>query len=191
MLSRRRAGHYTRHAMPNNCRPRLAFPFAVSSALLLAACSQPGQYAPPCPVLRLLGDAADISSFDARGQDLTDLVVSGRITGVPASCQSGGRGKTAATMHVQMQVTRGPALRTGTAQLPYFVTIMDGNQVLEQRDYILGVEFPPNVDTVTVDGPDINMLFPVTQQKSAAAYTIYVGFRLTPQQLQYNRRGRG
>lgn len=189
MLSRRRAGHYTRRAMPNNRRPFRKSLFAVPIALLLSACSQPGQFAPPCPVLRLLGDAADLSSFDARGQDLTDLLVSGRITGVPASCQSGGRGKTAATMHVQMQVTRGPALRSSTAQLPYFVTIMDGNQVLEQRDYVLGVEFPANVDTVTVDGPDIDMVFPVTQQKSAAAYTIYVGFRLTPQQLQYNRRG--
>jgi hypothetical protein len=191
MLSRRRARHYTRRAMPNNRRPRLESLFTASTALLLSACSQPGQYAPPCPVLRLLGDAADISSFDARGQDLTDLVVAGRITGVPASCQSGGRGKTAATMHVQMQVTRGPALRTGTAQLPYFVTIVDGGAVLEQRDYVLGVEFPANVDTFTVDGPEINMVFPVTPEKSAAAYTIYVGFRLTPQQLQYNRRGGG
>ena len=187
MLSRRRARHYTRPAMPNNRRPRLAPPFAVFIALLLPACAPAGQYAPPCPVLRLLGDAADISSFDARGQDLTDLQVSGRITGVPASCQSGGRGRTAATMHVQMQVTRGPALRAGTAQLPYFVTIMDGDQVLEQRDYRLGVEFPANVDTVTVNGPDIDMEIPDTQQKSGAAYTIYEGFRLTPQQLQYNR----
>jgi hypothetical protein len=32
------------------------------------------------------------------------------------------------------------------------------------------------------------MEFPVTPEKSAAAYTIYVGIRLTPEQLQYNRR---
>jgi len=92
-------------------------------------------------------------------------------------------------MHVQMQVTRGPALPSRTARLPYFVTIMDGDSVLEQRDYVLGIEFPANVDTVTVDGNDIYMVFPITPQKSAATYTIYVAYRLTPQQLQYNRRG--
>ena len=35
---------------------------------------------------------------------------------------------------------------------------------------------------------DISMVFPVSAAESAAAYTIYVGFRLTPEQLQYNRR---
>jgi hypothetical protein len=29
--------------------------------------------------------------------------------------------------------------------------------------------------------------FPITRQKSAATYTIYVSFRLTPEQLAYNR----
>ena len=31
------------------------------------------------------------------------------------------------------------------------------------------------------------MSFPITAQKSAAAYTVWVSFSLTPEQLAYNR----
>ena len=44
------------------------------------------------------------------------------------------------------------------------------------------------MDRVTVSGQDVTMNFPVTPQKSAAAYKIYVGFRLTPEELAFNRR---
>jgi hypothetical protein len=157
--------------------------------VLLAGCSQPDQFAPACPSLRLLSGAGDLSSFNAHGQDVTDLLVSAHITAIPASCQPGGHGKTAATMHVQMQVQRGPALPERLARVPYFITIMDGDNVLQQQDYMANVQFPANVDTVNINMPDVDMDFPISAQKSAAAYTIYVGFRLTPQQLQYNRGG--
>ncbi len=158
--------------------------------LTLSGCSEPPKFAPACPSLQLLGDAGDLANFNARGQDVTDLLVSARITAIPAECGPGGRGKTAATLHVQMRVQRGPALPGRVARIPFFITIMDGDTVLQQQDYVANVEFPANVDTVTVDSNEINMNFPVTPEKSAAAYTIYVGFRLTPQQLEYNRRHR-
>jgi len=160
--------------------------------ILLAAlvgCSEPPKFAPACPNLRLLGDAGDLASFNERGQDVTDLLVSARIIAIPADCSPGGRGQTAAIMHVQMRVERGPALPGRVAPVPFFITILDGDTVLQQQDYVANIEFPANVDTVTINSNDINMSFPVTAQKSAAAYTVYVGFRLTPQQLQYNRRG--
>jgi hypothetical protein len=160
------------------------------AAVLPAACSQPDQFAPACPALKLLRDGADLSSFNGHGQDVTDLLLAARITAVPASCKAGGRGKVDATMNVVMVVNRGPALPGRTAQVPYFVTVMDGNSVLQQKDYLMPVEFPPNVDVGQATSDDIQMEFPVSATKSAAAYQIYVSFRLTPEQLQYNRRNR-
>ena len=182
--------------MPNNHRPLAESlrPWWTPTALLftlLAGCSTPAQFAPACPNLRLLSDAGDISSFNGQGQDVTNLLFSARILAIPAECNPGKPGKTAATMHVRVQVQRGLALPARVARVPLFVTIMDGDKVLQQQDYAANIAFPDNVDSVTVDLPDIDMDFPVTTQKSAAAYTIYVGFRLTEQQLQYNRRGRG
>ena len=194
MLSRCGARHYTRPAMPNNRvppKPVLNRLFAAAGvALGLSACSSGPQFAPPCPELKLLTDGADLSAFDANGQDITNLILAARITAVPASCSSGGSRSVDATMHVVMRVNRGPALSGSSASVPYFVTIMDGDHVLEQKDYTQPVKFPSNVDSVDVNGDDIAMSFPVTAQKSAAAYTIYLGFRLTPQQLQYNRQHR-
>jgi hypothetical protein len=155
---------------------------------LLSACKPPDQFPPACPQLRLLADAADLTSFNGRGQDVTDQLLTARIASVPASCESGGRGKVDATIKVVMVVDRGPALPGRTAAVPYFLTVMDGERVMQQKDYAMPVEFPPNVDEGKATSDDIAMEFPVTPQKSAAAYTIYVGFRLTPEQLQYNRR---
>jgi len=166
----------------------LWLPAALLAAMLPAACSQPDQFAPACPALKLLPDAADLSSFNGRGQDVTDLVLSARITSVPATCKAGSRGKVAATVDVVMVVNRGPALEGRSAQVPYFLTVMDGDKMLQQKDYLMPVVFPPNVDQGKATSEDIFMEFPVTPQKSAAAYTIYVGIRLTQEQLQYNRR---
>jgi len=161
---------------------------ALSAAVLPAACSPPDQFAPACPVLKLLPDAADLSSFSAQGGDVTDLLLSARIMAVPATCKAGSRGKVDATLNVVMAVNRGPALPGRSTQVPYFITVMDGNTMLQQKDYLMPVVFPPNVDQGKATSVDIFMEFPVTPQKSAVAYTIYVGIRLTAEQLQYNRR---
>ena len=160
----------------------------LSVAALLAGCAQGDQFPPPCPSLRLLPGADEVSSFNGRGQDVTDLLLSARISAVPASCKAGSRGKVDATMHVVMVVNRGPALPGRSAQVPYFITVMDGDRLLQQKDYLMPVAFPPNVDQGQATSDDINLEFPVTPEKSAAAYTIYVSFRLTEEQLQYNRR---
>jgi hypothetical protein len=155
---------------------------------LLSACTPPDTFAPACPQLKLLADAADLTSFNGRGQDVTDQLLTAHINSVPASCKAGDRGKVDATINVVMVVDRGPSLPGRTAQVPYFITVMDGDRLLQQKDYVMPVEFPPNVDEGRATSEDIAMEFPVTTQKSAAAYMIYVGFRLTPEQLQYNRR---
>jgi hypothetical protein len=49
------------------------------------------------------------------------------------------------------------------------------------------VSFPSNIDTVTVVSEPVHMVFPVTKTTNAASYTIWAFFRLTPEQLEYNR----
>ncbi len=162
---------------------------AACSALLLAGCGgSADKFPPPCPSLALLPDAADLSRFTARGQDVTDMVVNARMIAVPASCSTGETSRQVnAKIQVSMTLTRGPALAGRTVTVPYLVTVTDGNAVIDQKDYSVTTTFPPNVDSTTVADAEIPMIFPVTPQKSAAAYAIYVSFRLTPQELAYNR----
>ena len=161
---------------------------ALALAALLAASSSPDQYAPACPGLRLLPDAADLTRFNGHGQDVTDMMLSAHIAAVPATCKPGSKGVVDATMNVIMTVNRGPALPGRASQVPFFVTVMDGDRVLQQKDYVTPAVFPPNVDQGKATSEEIFMEFPVTPTKSAAAYTIVVGLRLTPDELQYNRR---
>ena len=160
---------------------------ALAMLTVLAGCVADEKFAPDCPGLTLLPDAADLSRYRPGGRDLTDMALDAKINGVPAQCSRAGAGTIAARMNVTFAVSRGPAATGRNAVLAYFVGVTDGGQVLDEQDYQLPVAFPGNTDTVALNGQEITLNFPVSAEKSAAAYRIFVGFRLTPEQLAANR----
>jgi hypothetical protein len=177
---------------PAPCCLRRAWRTALPAAVLLAiaGCDNPEKFAPPCPSLALLRDAADLTRFAPSGQDVTDMELQARLTGVPASCQrdADDPDKVVATLHVSVEVTRGPAARTREADLTYFVAVTEQGKVLNEQNFPLHVSFPPNTDRARVTDDDVDLRLPVSKTKTAASYKIYVAFRLTPQELAYNRR---
>ncbi len=174
--------------MPVALLRSLAAAAAVTMPLVLVACGDPGpQYPPACPGLKILSDAADITTYSGAGHDLTDLLLQARITGVPARCAPGDPGVVQAAVRVGFNLTRGPANPAREVDLPYFLAISDGDKIVEEKDFRLHAIFPSNIDEVRADGSEVALAVPITKEHSAAAYTIYVGFRLTPEQLQRNR----
>jgi len=161
---------------------------ALLLASLVGACG-PGdnQFPPVCPTLGLLPDAADVTRFNGGGQDVTDMLVRARITGVPAKCDMAEPGSLRATLHVDADLFRGPVAAAASPPIGYFVAVMKAGTVLQEQDFAFTPTFAPNVDRSSVHGEDIELLLPVGKSKSAAAYRIYVGFRLTPTELAYNR----
>lgn len=113
-----------------------------------------------------------------------------RLTGVPASCQrdADDPSKVVASLNVSAEVTRGPAAKSREAELTYFVAVTEQGKVLNEQNFPLHVSFPPNADQVRVTDDEVDLLLPVNKNKTAAAYKIYVAFRLTPEELAYNRR---
>jgi len=179
--------------MPAMLSPSLSSPARTLAALALAglACASCGpkdtEFPPVCPSLALLGDAADLARFDGRGLDVTNLVTRARITAVPAQCETAKPGVVRATLHVDAEVSRGPASPATLPPIDYFIALMEGDKVLREQDFALAPTFAPNVDRTSVRGEDIELLLPVSQTKSAAAYRIFVGFRLSPDELAFNR----
>ncbi len=154
----------------------------------LAGCEDDTPKFPPaCPSLGLLRDAADLTRYAGSGRDLSDLLVDARITAVPARCERGPRGIVKATLQVTLDVTRGPAAHGQPLVIPYFVAVTEGDRVLDEQDYASPAALPPNVDRTQFTSDDIVLNLPVTPSKSAAAYQIYVGFRLSPDELAINR----
>jgi len=162
---------------------------ALALAALLGACSShEDEFAPACPGLGLLPDAADVTRFDGRGMDVTNLVVRGSMTAVPAVCEKGDKdGTVKATLHVDADFTRGPAAAGGLPPVPYFVALVRGGAILREQDFAFSPTFGPNVDFASVHGEDIELDLPVGKARSAASYRIFVGFRLSAAELAYNR----
>ncbi len=158
------------------------------STLLLASCGPTEQFPPICPSVALLADAADLTQYTSRGQDLTDLVIDGRISAVPASCQRGKPGIVNVKLKVNAAIARGPALVGRDVTVPIIVGVAEGETVLDRKAFTLAGQFKSNIDTIQISSDEISLDFPVTEKKLASAYRIYVGFDLTPEQLALNRR---
>ena len=137
----------------------------------------------------MLKDGADLIRFTGAGRDITDLVLDAHLTAVPASCRWADKSHTQveAILKVAMSVGRGPGMGGRAAEVPYFVAATDGDTILGKQIFTAQAVFPSNTDRVALTSPEVNMLFPVTPEKSAAAYSIMVSFQLTPEELAYNR----
>jgi hypothetical protein len=165
---------------------------ALAALLLtsLAACGpSKNVFAPACPQPRFVQSLSDLVRFrPGGGQDITDLVLQGRLLRVDGTCAYGDSQtelQTTATVVVDLQ--RGIAMQGRQADVPIFVAVADGDVVRDKRIYTLHVEFPSNVDRATATSPEIDMTLPISATKSGAAYGIIAGFQLTPDELAVNR----
>jgi hypothetical protein len=177
-------------------RLRLMTNVLIPAALLpLAACG-PGrnQFAPVCPTAQLVPTLADITRYDKPGtaHDLTDLVVQARVVAIDGKCSAGDEpNDLPATVKVGIVVQRGPAMKGRDADIPVFLAVTEGADVIAKQIMPVHVTFPPNVDRLSMTSPDISINLPVTPQKSGAAFGIIAGFQLTPDELAANRQDHG
>ena len=156
---------------------------------LLAGCgANVGAFPPPCPKVGILGDAADLTRFRGNGTDITDTVVDGRITGLGGKCSLDDLKHLRTVVSVNMDITRGPAAQGRVEDVTYFVSVARGTTILDKRTFTLPVSFPANTDRLRLTGDQIDLVLPVSDTVSGAAYSVLVGFQLTPAQLAFNRR---
>jgi hypothetical protein len=160
-------------------------------ALTLAACGRgrTDAGAPPCPKVAVLADAAHMTVYrDGPGRDLTDVQFEadlGRITG---ECVYDRR-ITNVKVDMKLVVTaqRGPADRNRVANYAYFVAIVDNKAtVLARQEFTSQVEFPADQSRVaTLE--ELEQTIPLEKGQPGSDFDVYVGFKLTPEQVQRNR----
>jgi len=152
---------------------------------------------PTCPDLRIDRDTARMTVFDGSGQDLTDILFEAQIADVVGDCafeeaDEGPGGTVTAEFNVLFAITRGPAFSGRDGHFTYFVAL-PGYYPRPEAKQTLPVDFrfpENNTPTIQVRDELIQLAIPVDSPKAAAGVPVYIGFQLTPEQLEYNRAGR-
>lgn len=146
---------------------------------------------PDCPTTAVLADAADLRRYRTPdSQDLSDLVLDARITGLAGACAFADRRRSVqVTLSLSMNATRGPAAGDRSITIPYFVAVTDAeNRILDKAVYTVAASFPANRSRVRMTGEEVTLTLPITAERPPASYTVVVGFQLTETELALNRR---
>jgi len=125
--------------------------------------------------------APEIGSITLLAPGGDNAAASGQITGVAATCRKTDKG---IVSDLQVDVTTARVL-PGTTSLPYLVAVIDANEtVLNEHVF--------NVTADAANSPHtfqdkVTVLIPTYDPKSGGNFGILVGFKLTKDQLDYNR----
>ncbi len=183
---------------------RLAHILVLISALALSACgagravsnaggnlfeSRQGA----CPLIGILADAHRMTSFYSQGRDLPDIRYSAEINDARADCdygRAGGQRYVYSRVRLDVTARLGSAARPDPVEIPYFVAVVERmtQTILVKEVYTLRAPFDPSRRSVSLEDSIDRIAIPVETVADGGFYEIIVGFELTPDQLDYNRR---
>jgi len=172
---------------------------AVLAALALGGCSwfgggggtkTGGTTLYPCPAVGVLNETDHVTLLSGAGTDLTDVVARAEIGKVVSKCEYDVDDSTITVDLAFDGIAEiGPAAQSRALTLNTFVAVTRRYSAFDKKQvYEVPVVFEPGQRQVrfvkTVDGT----VLPYGGQADGSIYQILVGFQLTPEQLEYNRR---
>ena len=148
----------------------------------------------PCPVIKILKDAKKITSFkNDKAKDISDIMFEAEIIGYSGKCEYKKRDKLETEIVIELEVLvdlfRGPANNTNSAKFGFFIAIPaffpnpEGKKIFYQS-----ITFPKNSDKIRMMDSEIIIRIPITDRNVNAKTIIFMGFNLTKNQLNYNRK---
>ena len=167
---------------------------ATGLALVLAGCgwwsgeSREQVVKRGCPGAGILADARmKVDYRGSGGRDITDVAYRWELLDVATICDYD---ETVVSVDyaLSMSVNLGPAARESAVSTPVFVALTkDGESVMDKTYFDAEVEFAPGQRSVVYTRTFENMEIEVGEE-NGAAYEIIIGFQLTPQEVEENRR---
>lgn len=160
---------------------------AAALALALGACSSSsGKLA--CPHVAIMPELQAVAKFGpGPGRQDSDALYGARMLAANASCSAETKrdGVTVATklgvtaIRIKQDVSKG--------QVTYFEAVINRNQqILTERDFVIDLEWPRSQRELTITD-ELETFVPFAKGATGDDYAILFGFRLTPDELQYNR----
>ena len=162
---------------------------ALASAFLMAACSSLGSGDPVrCPQATIMPDLQAVAKFGpGPSRQDSNLAYGARMLASSVSCELDKK-RNGITVTTKLGIV---ALRTSTevkkGQVTYLVAVVDRNaQILTERDFVVDLDFPSTQRRLEV-GEEHTTFIPLAKGRGGDDYGIVFGFRLTPEELDYNR----
>ncbi|MEQ8267221.1 MAG: hypothetical protein RH982_08490 [Parvibaculum sp.] len=144
----------------------------------------------PCPAVGVLNETDHVTLLSGKGTDLTDVVAKAEIGKVVSKC-SYNIDESTIVVDIAFDgiAELGPAATSRDLKLNTFVAVTRRFNTFDKKQvYDVPVTFEPGQRQIrfvkTVDGT----ILPYGDDADGRIYQILVGFQLTPEQLEYNRR---
>ncbi|WP_169567807.1 hypothetical protein [Sneathiella limimaris] len=144
----------------------------------------------PCPNVTVLPGAENITIFrEGPGRDLVDVTFEGVIEPIGGECvYEDDDALVVAELLLQVSVVKGPAANTETPTVPFFVAIADRDKkVLSKKVFDTTIQIPAGQKRGAVQEEMIQRI-PILSGRTGADYAIVIGFQLSGEQLEYNRK---
>jgi hypothetical protein len=173
----------------------LRLPLLVVTASILASCSWLGMddekdeiSTQLCPAASILGNAERVAQFkQGSGRDLIDVMFQAEIGKLNMTCRYL-KGRVVSDISFELIAERGPAARTRHGDFDYFVAISDARgRVLAKETFRSRIAFAENRRRAGIL-EEIEQSIPLRKDEDGGGYEILVGFQLSEEQLQFNRR---
>ena len=149
---------------------------------------------PACPTVKLLQDADKITVYSpGPGRDITDILYEAKLTGFSGECEyvgeNGAFQEVVVSVRAKFDLARGPADTRRIADLKYFVAVPEFFPAPEgKRQFVQRVRFPIGRNNITFNDDFVEIRIPLTKGRKGPGSRVYIGFHLTRDQLDLNRR---
>lgn len=144
----------------------------------------------PCPTIGVLDGADRVTVFNGRGRDLTDVVLRGEIRKAVIKCKYDTDEHTISVdLAFDGQAEMGPAANSRDQVLKGFaaITRTDG-KIVNKQEFDMPVSFAGTSRQVRFEKVIEDTVLPYGGEINGSIYEILVGFQLTREQLDYNRK---
>jgi hypothetical protein len=144
---------------------------------------------PPCPRVSVLEDGSKLVRFTGPNHDAQSIEMSAEITKYRGSCfYDKDEKKMDVKVSVSIDAFAGPAFNPGPHRVDYFVAIPAFSGADGKKVFPLKLDIPQDPKGLHITDNDVTLSFPIKDIKKLEAYEIFVGFQLTPEELDYNRK---
>lgn len=176
----------------NAIRPLLLRALAWALALaLLAGCAGPEKRGPRkvCPRVDILEYADTLVRFlPGPGRDVTDILFRTRLVNFQGECEVD-EAAIDVELVLEFASERGPANRDRKAAFEYFVAIPQFHPMpAGKRRFAVALEFAKGQNR-TLYRDEISIRIPLKKGQASTDFNVFVGYQLTPAELDYNQRG--